>query len=409
MNLKSLFSLMLTASLTIIAVTGHAAPSGYTWPMYQANANHDGHIPIKLNPSRFQLRWKKVLSGYISRPNWPAADNDSLYITTSSNIENYSIYALNSLDGSLKWVTEVNDCMLLYDPALCGNKLYLYGVYNNNEEQGILRAYDTTAGKLLFTSALPLPRSLPDQSLAPTPTIFKDSIYGISCTNGSSYAYSFDKNTGVQNWFTLLSPSYSIRTPAVNNDYVVSYSCASGYMQVLNRKNGTISAELQDPHPGFCDSCDPAVVLDDAKKQLIIINAGYLTVYELTPKLKIKWSNGGGYQGQPALANHVIYAVMNNNLVAVDQASGKSLWRWTPSSPRGETLQGLFIVTDSHILIPDSNNIHAISLSTHQEEWSYKVSGSPILSLILSNNSLYVVTDEYGDYGITAFSLGSVK
>ncbi len=101
----------------------------------------------------------------------------------------------------------------------------------------------------------------------------------------------------------------------------------------------------------------------------------------------VRWRSKGFYLNNPAIAKGVVYATSNHSasMDALDEATGKLLWSWTPPKPwlpDGQPFQfiGNVVVTDNVVLVSSLSSIYAINLSTHRMAWSAATPGTMAIS-----------------------------
>jgi hypothetical protein len=126
-----------------------------------------------------------------------------------------------------------------------------------------------------------------------------------------------------------------------------------------------------------------APVLGDLN-DVVAIHGGRLIRFDLQNR-SIAWQLKRSFSGQPAVAKGVIYAIDGPKLVAVDEATGATLWSWQPASGQ---LSGALIVTDTHVLAATGSEVHAVELLSHASVWSYPAAGQ----LALGGETLYVAS-----------------
>jgi hypothetical protein len=196
--------------------------------------------------------------------------------------------------------------------------------------------------------------------------------------------YAFDAYTGSQLWFTGL-PQYDEWTPAVDDNFAYAYVGEnSPALYAADRHTGEIIYKINDLNfdwHGWSMDLAPVLTSDNS---IFVIQDGRLIKFDLILK-EISWENNGNYSGQPSYSNGIVYAINSGALSAADSNTGEVLWLL--EVPSGN-LTGNIIVTDTHVLVSSSSTTYAVDLNTHEEVWSYPVSGH----LSLGENALYIAT-----------------
>jgi len=349
------------------------------WAMNQANASHTGYVPVTINPSDITFRWKKTVGSSALSPVTVA--QNQIYVSIPGYFGVQHIYAIKK-DGTLAWGKSFSNIYSVNPPSYANGKVYVQT--GNHDSDTYLRAYSASSGNLIFQS----PHAAQwERYLAPT--IYKDNVY----VNGGSYGgmYSFNAIKDHQNWFYEL-PQVDGWTPAVDEKLAYSYI---GALYAVDRLTGKAAFKI-------INSGEQAEVpMLGGLNDVFVIDGGLLSKFRTDTK-KIGWQKtynfNEDYAGQPALANKVVYAgTTQGSLVALDQVTGNTLWTWK-NTVKGSVVNNL-VVTKSHVFLATANKIYAIDIKTHQNVWSYAVSGQ----LALGESGLYVAS---GDGKLTAFKLG---
>lgn len=374
MKIKKIIVLSLTFSLLNSAIlAGNIKKT--PWPMFQQNPSHTGYVEAKLDTTQFTFGWKAALNKISKNVNF----ND--YLSGAVCEGNFAfvkygnvLHAFSIEDGKEVWRKDFSG-IGLNPPSVMKGKVYVQTV-NNYSPDTALYAYDAKSGSIIFKS----PTYAQWESYL-APTIFADGVY----VDGGSYGgmYSFNKDSGQQNWFVSLD-QYDMWTPAVNNTYAIAYT--GGNLHVIDRVSGKGLANITDPHfdwHGYSSDFAP-VLIDD--HHVLTIQSGYLSLFDVAQK-QITWAQGPGFVGQPSYDNEFIYASYNDGLVVLDK-NGQIQWRWYQDNER---VQGQMIITKNLILLTTNKNMYAISKKKHTIEWAFTATGSLSLGMgylfILDNNS----------------------
>jgi len=350
------------------------------WAMHQANPAHTGYIPVKVNPSDIALRWRKNISTSALNP--VSVAHNQIYVTVPGYFGSQYLYAIKK-NGRLAWGKSFTDIFAVNPPSYADGTVYIQTV--NNDGDTYLRAYKAQGGNLIFQS----PHGAQWERYL-SPTIYKGNVY----VNGGSYGgmYSFNGAKNHENWFFGGLPQVDGWTPAVDEKRAYLYI---GTLYAVDRLTGKLAFSIIN------SGSQAAVPLLGGRGDAFVIDGGLLSKFN-TNKKKIAWQKiygfNEGYVGQPALADHVLYAATNQgSLVALDQSTGKTLWSWKNTVK--DSAQGNVVATKTHVFFATSSKLYAIDLNSHQNVWSYPVSGD----LALGEGSLYVAS---GDGKLTAFNLG---
>lgn len=376
--------LTLTLSATIL-FCGNLYARGINkidWSMHQFDAAHTGYIKVKLNKNNFKFHWKSTVGEDASQGlNYsisPAVTTDKLVFVSRSNyIFSNTLQAFSIDDGHEVWKISYGHPTV--NPPSTDHKMVYIQTVNNSLGGTDFYGYNVKNGEIMFKT----PFSAQWENYL-APTIYKSHVYA----NGGSYGgiYSFDKTTGQTDWFTPLS-QYDMWTPAVNDNIAVAYT--AGKLNVIERGTGKWLFDIVDPNyswHGYSADSSP-VLFDD--HTAVIIQSGYLTLFDLDKKHVIK-SFGPGYIGQPSTDGKLIFASKNNGLTIINAKTLREEWVWFKQN---EKVNGQFVITDNQIFLTTNQNTYAINKNTHKEVWNYPASGSLSLArghLFISSHSGYL-------------------
>ena len=109
----------------------------------------------------------------------------------------------------------------------------------------------------------------------------------------------------------------------------------------------------------------------------------------------------------PSAALGKVYANKSGELIVLDQFSGEELWSWRPQN--GNNLQGSIVLTLNIAFVQDNINTYAIDLDTHEQVWSYPVSGKISLSKVSGNTILNLIIASYEKFFTSLTSYNFLK
>lgn len=374
----------LTAEKGVLVLADVTAEKPGTWPMFQADARHTGHLGITVNPAAFRLKWQRDIGNGKSL-NPVSAGDGKVFVSLLTYFDDVtSLFALRSSDGATLWSKGFGSVFSVNPPSYAYGNVYVQT--GDHASDTWLHAFDGDTGDVLFK----VPHEAQwERYLAPT-------LYdGKAYVNGGYYGgmYGFDAYSGDQLWFVDL-PQYDEWTPAVDADHAYAY--VGDYdpgLYVRDRATGASSYFVSDPGFDWDGwSMYLAPVLGD-HDDVIAIHDGRLISFD-TASHAIRWQVQSQFTGQPSLAQGRIYAIDGGRLRVLDEVTHAEIWSWQADD--GD-LTGPMIVTDSHVFVSTSGSVHAVSLASHQPVWSYGVGGS----LAYADDTLYVAGQ---DGTLTAFA-----
>jgi len=364
-----------TADKLVPCLADDPAEKPGTWPMFQANARHTGHLAIAVEPATFHLKWIRSVGSNLPL-NPVAAGDGKVFVTLLTYFQDVtSLFALNAADGSTLWSTGFGSIYSVNPPSYAYGNVYVQT--GDHSTDTWLRAFDGNTGAVVFKA--------PHQAQWEryfAPTIYDRKAY----VDGGYYGgmYAFDAYTGDALWFTSL-PQYDQWTPAVDAGHAYTYlgEYTPG-LYVQDRPTGAASLFVADP--GFVWngwSMIRAPVLGD-HSDVLAIHDGRLISFDTSSGL-IRWQLQSQFTGQPSLAHELIYAIDGGRLRVLDELTHTEIWTW--QAPDG-ALSGPMIVTDSHLFASTASTVYAVDLTSRQPVWSYPLGGS----LAIADGTLYVAT-----------------
>ncbi len=365
----------LSAERTILCLREDSASQPDAWPMYQANAQHTGYVPISLDPEQFSLRWQRNVGGTRALNPVTAADG-RVFVTLLVYFNDVpSLFVLDARDGATLWSKSFGSVFSVNPPSYAYGTVYIQT--GNHGSDTWLRAYDVETADPIFHA----PHSAQWERYYP-PTFYEGKVY----VNGGYYGgmYGFDAFSGSRMWFLGL-PQYDQWTPAVAGGLAYSYVGEySPGLYAADRFTGALVSVIDDPNFEWGGwSMDQAPVVG-SHEDVIAINDGRLISFDVVGR-RIRWELARAFSGQASVAHDRIYAIDGGRLVVLDEVTGAERWSWQP--PQG-TLNGPMIVTDTHAIASTATHVYAVDLLTRSGAWSFPVTGH----LAMGNDTLYVAS-----------------
>ena len=366
------------------------------WTMHQRDAVHSGYVPVVLNPAKFAKAWEwsHLASDPIGGINPVVTSAGKVMVTADVYFGNGVVYALSEADGKQLWERSLGRVPAMGPPAVSNGKVF---VPVTGHQDTFLWTIDAADGNIMFKSAF---ESQWPHVLAPT-------VMGDQVVVGAGYyggeTYSFNAATGARNWVHSAGGVWDMYSPAADAKYYYHHNGQSLF--IINRSTGVTEAEIEDllgKRDGYSYHGGPLL---GARNNAISYAGGaysgrassnaeqydqrVLSSFDLAAR-KYQWSTGSAYLTVPALANGVLYAGRNApaSLDAIDEATGKVLWSWTPPGD-GETFHRNIIATRNLLLFSTDQKVYALDLASKKVVWTYPQPGMLALS---ANRTLYIAT-----------------
>lgn len=359
-----------------------------SWPTFQGNAAHTGYVPISLDPEGFEHKWDKTLEVNVPLNPVTAADGKVFVSLDASSFEGTkgTLFALYADDGTVSWSYKFGLVYSLNPPSYAGDRVYIQSVKDYGYSgPSYLRVFDATSGSVTFESEF-----VAQFSDYYAPTIYGGTLYMNGGYNGGMYAYNITDGLSFQEYVELPQLYYDEWTPAVNGEYVYAYVGTTLYAMDRDDMTGGRSFSVNGPEFSPGDYSMRLAPVIGEQNDILVIQGGRLISFDVEGQ-GIRWvvdmvdSVESDFNGQPSVANGVVYAINDGALTAWNEADGAPLWSW---QAQVGNLTSSMIVTDTHVLVGTESITYAIDLETHVDVEVYHASGH----LALGNDSLYIAS-----------------
>jgi len=382
------------------------------WETHQGNARHSGEVAIRLNPAKFSKAWewrRPASNEPIGGINPVATRAGKVFVATDVYFGEARLYALNEANGSEAWLQSMGNVPAFNPPAVGGSKVY---AAVTGHEDTFLWAFDLETGKFQHKSAFSgqWPHFL-------AATVVDDQVYqGSGYYGGEVKAYS--TTDGSPRWTASVGGVWDMFTPAVDGQSVYHHNGQTLF--ILDKLTGSEKARVSDPFgSGSGYSYHGAPVLGSRGNVIGFAGGAFsgrassnveqydqrkLSSFNIADA-KYEWSTGNAYLTAPAVGGGMLYAARNNPMAldAIDEASGKVVWTWTPSGNVDSAFHRNLVLTKTHLFVSTDRNVYAIDLKTRQSVWTYP---SPGMLAISADRTLYIATGaRESDGGLVAIRL----
>lgn len=364
------------------------------WAMHQGNAAHTGFVPVTLDATKFNRRWKWTLAGSseIRDISPVVTSNGRVYAVISGRFAVSNLLALNEHDKTEAWNYNFGSIFTANPPAVGDGRVF---VATSGHADTFMWSFNESSG----TSASKVPFSSQWERYY-APTIHNGAVF----TNGGAYGglLSFKTSDGTQNWFTGLS-QFDQWTPAVDAQYAYAYTGSAtlglpGRLFAIDRVTGGIAFEIADPDYSWNGYSVMGTPLLGGADTVITVNGRYMNpsnrlISFNTATRSIRWSVPGRFMNDPAIANGVIYIANGSQLEARRESDGALQWSWTPPESNPAPFDGGYpssnvIVTANLAFVSTTTRTYAVDLATRSDVWSFPQAGKLALS---RNGVLYIV------------------
>lgn len=359
------------------------------WGMHQGNASHTGYVPVTLDPSKFNLRWKWT-APVMTSIHPVVTSGGSVFVSTANPYGASTLFVLSEAERTERWQHDFGSVGPVNPPAVSDGKVFLTSTGNQNT---FMWSFDTSTGNQLSRQ----PFSSQADSYY-SPTIFDGAVFN----GGGLYGgmLSFKQIDGSMNWENNVGTGYQW-TPAVDASH--AYAFFADGLNVVNKANGALQFKISDLYSNqVIHSFYSSPIIGSSNNVLSLNGRGSdsgsnrLNNFDIGAK-NIKWTVSGKITNDPALANGVIYMANGPQIEARNESDGALLWTWVPLEAGDpfyngySAIPGNLIATDNLLFVSTKTMVYALSLQTHQPVWAYPITGKFAMS---ANGILYLSANE---------------
>jgi len=367
------------------------------WSGFQGNARHTGYVPVTLDANRFAKIWewkRPVSSEPIGGINAVSTGLGLVFVSTDVYFGEASLHALRETDGTQAWQQAFGTQPALSPPTYSDGKIF---IATTGHSDTFLWSFNADTGsfrnKAAFEGQWP-------HVLAPT-------VQGQTALVGAGYdggvTFAFSTVDGNKKWTHSAGGAWDMYAPAA--DATRAYHHNGNSLFIMDLALGTTIATITDPFGTGSDYSYHGGPMLGGRDNVITFSGGafsgrassnveqygqrVLSSFNLK-SFTYEWSTQSAYLTAPAVAKGVFYAGRNSPMAldAIDEASGKTLWSWTP--PAGNldaSFHRNIVVTDNLLFVSTDRSVYAIDLQTHAAVWRY---AEPGMLAISANHTLFI-------------------
>lgn len=385
-----LLSVMILAFLSLLLLPGKVLSTDSPWPMFQHDAQHTGYsTDTTISPLLKQVWVYVIPEGIINSS--PTINNGIVYVGSWSN--EGSVYAIDAVQGMLKWKYSIKSPTIFSSVATFGDKVYIASTGSQTFEDSYLYALSADTGSLIWRFRL----GPPGAGSPSSPVVFGGVVY-VGSSGGSAEdnkINAINAETGNLIWQTHIIDPYETRkwvqsSPAVTDDTVIVGTWGSCYwcptLFAFDRTTGTQkwSAIVDTPYIFPAPSYSNGIIYVRSG------GAGWsgdLIAFDEETGAEIWRKNVGNcfMEGSPAIADGIVYAGSGWNVFAFDAYTGNQVWS-VPAVSAGScdyaaTIAYPFLAVANGMIFIKSNNacfvskVYALSVNDGSLLWDSGILG----------------------------------
>ena len=388
-----LASSSLPYDITILSNTNltplSALPGATDWTTAGGNAAHTGYVPVTLDPARFTSRWRQQIDYAADDPVLPevVTVGGNAYSPIPTDISGTFRFAeFTDADGTLRTGDMASGRYSSF--TIDGDRL-LAITHNSG---GKLLAWNRSTGHV--TLANPYPAATQSYFEPMPPTVLGGSIFAASSSAGwGTSAFASD---GTAAWEATQGGEQGTTPATDGTGLYVAGPKAEDFKNFFYSVNPATGATLWEVDLSDTTNFGYTPVAVPGTSQVLVgADSGLIAIDTSTHA--IQWKYAGVFNQRPAVANGVAYAttLMPDDTIALEAhrlSDGALLWSWNGGARAfnslGYDFKGGPLVTDNIVFFSCDTGVHALSLTTHQEVWSYPHAGRLSMS---ANGLLYVM------------------
>jgi outer membrane protein assembly factor BamB len=348
------------------------------WSTYRGNPAHTGYVPARFDPARFALRWQRLQEKKEGWVTAPAHDRGLVFqgVVTYRG-ERAELVAISEESGAERWRASLGLASKLNPPAAANGKVYLT---SSDRDTSSLWVFDQQTGSLLSRQKIDT-----QGRYALAPTVAGDALY---VPNGSAGGLSQFRAGGLQPGWSSALPAFADWTPALDASHAYVY--LDGCLYAIGLADGQPAYQVLDPDHLWPSYSGGTPVLSDTQFAFVS-DSGRLVAFNLARRTHA-WTLHGKRVTTPAYAKGVLYLFNNTGgaLEAYAPDSGKLLWTADKlSDPADATWFDQIVVSDNLAFISSEDNTLALDLASGKTVWRYALGGKLSIS---DRGMLYIVS-----------------
>ncbi len=371
--------------------TGQAAQTTFTvstdWPQFRNTPRHKAlnayeNVLRASNVAGLDMDWTWPTGGRVDSS--PAVVNGIVYVGSNDG----KLYALDGASGALVWAATTGG-VVESSPSVSNGIVYV------GSDDGRMHAYDAATGVIRWTSGVL------GAPLVSSPAVVNTNRSGKLVIVGSFSAkvYGLAADTGAVVWSTTVDNAVH-SSPAVFNG-IAYVATLSGMLYAIGADQGNVmwskGIGMARSSPVVANGVVYAMSVFDDITALNASTGAPLWAQDLGAG-----PAGFGLTSSPAVAKGVVYVGADLDVVALQAATGATVWRTTVSG--GDVISSPAVANGVVYVGSDGGKVHALDAVSGALLWSAATGDAVESSPAVANGTVYVGS---GDHQLYAFDLSS--
>jgi len=358
-----------------ICASGACVAGNNDWGTFGHDERHSGYNPNETGKPPLTLAWSAPVS---SGPLNPAVISGGRVFASAAYGAQH-LWGLSLTDGSISWDHDFSGAFSVGHPTVYGGNVYVPQC--NHSPGTFLWKFNEVTGSLVWKA----PFSAQWENYW-APIVVNGNVY----FNGGYYGglYGLHDADGSPLFVSGALEQYDEWSPAYFSGQLFTF--VEGSLRAHDPMSGAVDWSVNVGWNWAGWSMNTAPVFDDKRAYVIAPP----DLYAIDPSTHaIAWTANGSFQGVPAVANNVVYAIRGGDLQARDASTGALLWMYGDDG----SLSYPPVIAGGYVYVSSNGYVHAIDIATHLEVWSAPAGGwlsigSGKLFVAQSNGSLNAYT-----------------
>jgi outer membrane protein assembly factor BamB len=350
-----------TATDTAASGTPEPRPLDDAWSAYGYDLGNSGFNPESGAVTGRDVQWSQAVEGDNTLPE-PAVTADHVLVAS----ETY-VYAIDRVDGTLDWRTDLGIETYFYTPAVVDGVAYavgrgLGGAYKGTDTPGTMAALDLATGEQRWSR---------EAYVTSSPVVHDGRVHYAASTADRGFVRAAAADDGSEVWeYPFGGPevtSVSLGTPALDGDALYATGTVggdAGRLFALDPAAGSerwrLDTDAALEHAPACSDGD--VFLSDEAGTLYAVD---------TASGSVRWTTDlpEAPPSKPTVGNGLVYVLADDHLHAVDRSDGTRRWK-AEIGPVQST-----ITLTSDVVYVGGNQMDAFDATTGERRWQRSIDG----------------------------------
>ena len=383
------------------SVISNSSSSPGEWSMFRHDLSNSGVATPGAVPPQGKVQWIFTTGAEIDSS--PVVSGNTVYVGSRDG----KLYALDATTGAKRWEYQTGS-WIESTPAVVGGSVY----FGSND--GFLYALDAATGTKRWAVKT-------QYAIMSSPAV-ADGIVYVGTDDNSVIAVDAKKGTKIWEFGT----SGMVKSSPVVANGLVYVGSGTDYAYILNARTGKATLNFKTYYPVgssplvvdrtvfFITSSGTLFAVDDSARNWPLEHElrpiwMQIWAYNLAPAPPLEsgllWGIALGKSGSritslsssPALAGDGMYVGVASNLVSIDLKSRKEQWSF---STQGVVSSSPAISNNTVYVGSEDGHLYAVNAFTGEEFWDFPTGAAITASPAVANGTVYIGSHDFNLYAI---------